>query len=346
MPGRNQVDDGRQHHPLNQARSDHRRTLISAGVFRLIQIAWSPIALVGYLSFVLRLLLDSRRSGVSSTALASLYTRWMQHTLGTRRDEPAARLLLALPHIPHLGLRLTTAGTRLAHWLTGYVPRVYRYPYEGDPPLMHEAAARTTFFDAALARHLRDMAQLVVLGAGWDTRAYRMPPTIRCFEVDRAPTQQAKRQLLAKAGLDPTRIVFVPADLMLDDWLKKLVQAGFDPDRPTFFLWEAVTMYLDRAAVERALRTIAGLARGSVVAFDYFQADLITARSLYWRYARAVTNAIGEPFRFGIQTTTPARTSVAAFLAACGLSLEEQRNFGPETKRKPARAGFTTAIVT
>ncbi len=321
------------------------RNIVKAIIFRIIQIAWSPIALVGYVLFVIKLIIYSRKSGVSATTLASLYTRWMQHKLGTRLDEPVARLMMVLPNVSHLALRLVTGGTLLAHRLTGYVPRIYRYPYEGDPPMAHEPAARTTLFDAALTRHLGDIDQLVILGAGWDTRSYRMPQGIHCFEVDTPKTQESKRQTLKKAGLDTSRITFVPADFMTDDWLEKLVQAGFDPDKPTFFLWEAVTMYLDREAVESTLRKIAGTASGSVVAFDYFNADLIESKGLFMRYARAVLNAIGEPFRFGIESPPPARKHVAAFLTSCDLSMEEQRNFGQETDRKPAMAGFTTAIV-
>ncbi len=105
-------------------------------------------------------------------------------------------------------------------------------------------------------------------------------------------------------------------------------------------------MYLDREAVESTLRKIAGTASGSVVAFDYFNADLIEGRGgLSMRYVRAVLNAIGEPLRFGIESPPPASKHVAAFLTSCGLSMEEQRNFGQETDRKPAMAGFTTAIV-
>ena len=63
------------------------------------------------------------------------------------------------------------------------------------------------------------------------------------------------------------------------------------------------------------------------------------------RYARAVLNATGESWHFGIDNTPPARTRVAAFLESCGLSLEEQRNFGQETSRKHAMAGFATATV-
>ena len=323
------------------------RTIVAAGVFRGIQIVGFPLALVAYVLFVVKLVMYSRRSGASATLLASFYTRWMQHQLGTSRDEPCARLMMVLPNVSQLGLRLVTGPTLLAHRLTGYVPRIYRYPYEGVPPMKDQPAARTTFFDAALQRHLAGIDQLVILGAGLDTRAYRLPAgtRIRCFEVDTPKTQPFKREMLKRAGVDTTRVTYVPADLENADWFEQLVDAGFAPDKPSFFLWEAVTMYLDREAVESTLRKIAATATGSVVAFDYFSAELIAGRSLYMRYARAVISATGEPWKFGIDNTPPVRQRVAAFLESCGLSLEEQRNFGQETGRKHAMAGFVTAIV-
>jgi methyltransferase (TIGR00027 family) len=253
-----------------------------------------------------------------------------------------------LPNVSFFGLRLVTGPTLLAQSLTGYVPRIYRYPYRGVPPMKDQTAARTTFFDAALERHLAGVDQLVVLGAGLDTRAYRLPAEarIRCFEVDTPRTQPFKREMLTKAGVDTARVTYVPADFGNEDWLAKLVDAGFRPEKPSFFLWESVTVYLDREAVESTLRKIAGTAPGSVVAFDYFSAELIEDRSPFMRYARAVLKAVGEPFgTFGIDSTPPVRQRVAAFLASCGLSLEEQRNFGPETEGKHAVAGFATATV-
>ncbi len=320
-------------------------SLIQAGVFCLIQLAWLPIAIVAYSFFVLKLVIFSRRSGVSSTTLASLYTRWMQHQLGTRSDEPVVRLMPILPNVSPLALQLVTAGTLQAHRLTGYVPRIYRYPYRGTPVLHHEGATRTTFFDLALARHLEEIEQLVVLGAGYDTRSYRMPEEIHCFEVDLEKNQRMKRKMLEKAGLDATRITFVPTDFMRENWFENLVQAGFDPGKRTFFLWEGVTMYLDEGAVTGTLRAIATTAKGSAVSFDYLRADLIKSQTLFWRYARAVANFIGEPLRFGIETTTPSSQSIAAFLESCDLTMEEQRNFESESNDKPAMAGFTTAIV-
>jgi hypothetical protein len=93
------------------------------------------------------------------------------------------------------------------------------------------------------------------------------------------------------------------------------------------------------------MRKIARTAAGTVVAFDYFSAELVDSRSLFMRYARAVANATGEPWHFGIDNTPPARDHVAAFLKSCGLTLEEHRNFGRETGRKRAEAGFATATV-
>ena len=323
------------------------RNIVAATLFRIIQIILLPIGAIAYVPFVVKLVAYSRRSGTSATVLASFYTRWMQHRLGTRRDEPCERLMTVLPNVSQLGLRLETAPTLVAHRLTGYVPRIYRYPYEGVPPMQHQSAARTTFYDAALERHLAGIDQLVILGAGLDTRAYRLPPEaqVRCFEVDTPKTQAFKREMLKKAGVDTTRVTFVPADFLKEDWFEKLVDAGFEPDKPGFFLWESVTMYLDREAVESTLRKIAGTAAGSVVAFDYFSAEIIESRSLFMRYARAVLNATGEPWRFGIDNTPPVREQVEAFLGSCGLSLEEQRNFGRETGRKRAMAGFAIGIV-
>lgn len=323
--------------------------IVARTIFRGIRIVLSPIELVGSLQFAAGSILVSRSLGVSETALASLYTRWMQHQLGTRLDDPCERLMMVLPNVPALGLILSSGPTLLAHRLTGYVPESYRYPYEHavDAPLSHEPVARTTFFDAALDRHLGEIDQFVVLGAGNDTRAYRLPADtrVRCFEVDAHKTQALKRAMLVKAGVDATQVTFVPADLMQSDWLDKLVNAGFEPEKPTLFLWEGVTMYLDQDAVENALRVIAGTASGSVVAFDYFTANTIRSRSLYMRYIRAVLNVAGEPWLFGIASVPPVREQVAILLQSCGLLMVEQRNFGQESERDRSAGGFATAIV-
>jgi methyltransferase (TIGR00027 family) len=323
------------------------RSVLTGVAFRLLQAGLVPVAVPGYVVFVVRLLRSSRRSDVSATVLASLYTRYMQHRLRTRDDEPAATLLQGIPAVCHPALALVTAPTLAAHRLTRHVPRIYRYPYEGTPPLSHQAAARTTFYDAALARHLRTVDQLVVLGAGLDTRSYTLPPgtPVQCFELDTATTQAFKRSLLAHTGLPTTGVSYVPVDFRTENWLEKAIEAGFDPTRPSFYLWEAVTMYLNLEAVQRTLSAVASTAEGSVVAFDYFATETLRSRSVFMRYARAATRFVGEPLTFGLDTTAPTRERITAFLAPWGLVPEEHRVFGRSTRRHPAPAGFITAVL-
>jgi len=320
----------------------------AAGFFRLIQLALLPLGVAGYVAAVPRLLAYSRRTGASATALASLYTRYMQHRLETRPDDPAARLMAVMPNVSMAAFRLETAPTLVGHLLTGYVPRIYRYPYQGPAPMLHQSTARTSFYDAAVQRHLSGVGQLVVLGAGFDTRAFRLPPEgrVRCFEIDMPLTQAYKLRMLEKAGLSTGLATYVSADFEAEDWMEKLVAAGFDLTRPALFIWEAVTMYLDRGSVEATLRRISAAAPGSAVAFDYFSKKIVVSRSPYMRYARAATRFVGEPLTFGIDNAPPARKSAADFVGSFGLVLEEHRNFGRETRRRSAPAGFVTAVVT
>lgn len=105
-----------------------------------------------------------------------------------------------------------TGPILFAHHLTGYVPKVYRYPFEGDIPEQYEASARVKFFDNVVDRYLPDITQFVTLGAGFDTRAYRLPQEwmIKSFEVDAPATQSVKQAILNKAGIQSDAVMFVP----------------------------------------------------------------------------------------------------------------------------------------
>jgi methyltransferase (TIGR00027 family) len=288
-----------------------------------------------------------RASDPSITAQGPLSARSFMHQLGLRHDAVAYRLLMALPSTSSLAVLLTAGPMLLAHRLTGYVPRAFRYPFEGDVPPQYEASARVTFVDAAVERYLATINQFVILGAGFDTRAFRLPRPgqIRCFEVDMPRTQASKQRLLRTTGIDATGTTFVAADFETEDWLARLVEAGFDSHQPAVFLWEGVVMYLDRPAVESTLRKIASTATGSVLVFDYFTVEPLRSPSLYWRYGRAATRAAGEPLRFGVDSTPPSRDRLAELLQSCGLVQAEQSTLGPETRGKRARGGFAVATV-
>jgi methyltransferase (TIGR00027 family) len=316
-------------------------------IFRLTQIALLPLGILGYVLFTAHLVLASRRMGVSTTVLASLYPRYMLHRLGERPDGPAARLIRSMPTVSRPGLFLIAVPTLAGHWLTGYVPFSYRYPYQGEPPMLHQTSSRITFYDQAVATHLAGADQLVILGAGFDTRAFRLPAgsVVRCFEVDEPRTQAFKLDMLQKTALGRDHATFVPADFDIEDWFEKLVASGFDPAKRSIFTWESVTMYLDRGSVVDSLRNIASTAAGTVIAFDYFSDEIITSSSPFMRYSRAIIKITGEPWIFGIDNTPPVRERVAEFVAACGLRLLDQRNFGPEAGETRSLAGFAIAEV-
>ena len=319
----------------------------AATVFYIVNVLLFPITLVGYVVWLVRIYMARRASGASISAQGPLSARAFMHQLRLRRDAAAYRLLMALPSTSGLAMLLTAGPMLLAHRLTGYVPSAFRYPFEGDVPPQFEASARVTFVDAAIERYLATINQFVILGAGFDTRAFRLPRPgqIRCFEVDTPQTQASKRQLLHKAGIDSTGITFVAADFETEDWLARLVEAGFDPHQPAVFLWEGVIMYLDRQAAESTLRKIASTATGSVLVFDYFTIEPLRSPGLYWRYGRTMTRAAGEPLRFGIDSTPPSRDRLSALLQSCGLALAEQRTLGQETDGKHAWGGFAVATV-
>ena len=333
------------------SKDDHKavsaRDLMTVTVFYAINILLFPVTLIGYVIWVGKIVRTSRRSGVSVTAQGPLSGRWFMHYLGTREDEPSAQLMMVLPGISPLGVRLTSASTKLAHRLTGYVPRVNRYPFEGDVPRQYEAAARMAFFDAVVDRYLPTMAQFVLLGAGFDTRALRLPKDmrVRSFEVDTPKTQAIKREMLSKTSIDATGITFVAADFEKEDWFTRLVGAGFDQSKPSLFLWEGVVMYLDREAVEDTLRKIGSCASGSMVAFDYFTTEVLSSQALYWRFARMSTRAVGEPLKFGIESLPPTRERLAELLQPCGLSLVEHHILGKEAGKERAWGGFALALV-
>jgi methyltransferase (TIGR00027 family) len=143
--------------------------------------------------------------------------------------------------------------------------------------------------------------QYVVLGAGFDTFAYRNPfPELRVFEVDHPDTQAVKRRRLADAGIEiPASLTFVSIDFTTTALADALEAAGFDESQPAFFSWLGVVPYLERPEIEETFRFIAGLPKGSAVAFDYAvppETLSWAGRLIYRRMAKRVA-AIGEPWK-------------------------------------------------
>jgi methyltransferase (TIGR00027 family) len=125
-------------------------------------------------------------------------------------------------------------------------------------------AARSHVAETALASAVLDrgVRQLVILGAGLDTFAYRNPfrETLRVFEVDHPATQAWKRRRLAEASIPvPPSLTFAPVDFEREDLLARLCAHGFEPGRPSFFTWLGVVPYLTSQAVVATLAMIGAL---------------------------------------------------------------------------------------
>lgn len=151
-------------------------------------------------------------------------------------------------------------------------------PYRhNDPmarPMRAAVVARAMAADAELAEAARaGVRQCVVLGAGLDTLAWRVPAAddgMRVFEVDHPATQAWKRDLMRQAGLSmPDGVTAVPADLQHASLQGVLERAGFRRDRPACFVWLGVTPYLRDSAIESTLRYVASLPAGTRIVFDY-----------------------------------------------------------------------------
>jgi methyltransferase (TIGR00027 family) len=132
---------------------------------------------------------------------------------------------------------------------------------------------RTRFAEDALAAaHAQGVRQLLVLGAGLDTYAYRssLPNGLRIFEVDHPTTQAWKRERLAAADIRlPSVLTYVPVDFECENAGDNLVAAGFDPHARSFVTWLGVVPYLTEQAIWSTLGYIASLPGGAEVVFDY-----------------------------------------------------------------------------
>jgi methyltransferase (TIGR00027 family) len=193
------------------------------------------------------------------------------------------------------------------------------------PPGIHEyILARTKIMDAAFIDALdAGVDQIVLLGAGYDTRALRFADRnqgTKIFELDAPTTQRAKRGVLDRKHISfPAELVFVPIDFDRQDIFDVLSKAGYQSGKKNLFLWEGVTMYLTAQAVDRTLEFIHHTAaQGSRMAFDYiFTSVLRKENKLYGEEkGYSMVANVGESWTFGLE-----EGEVESFLARRGFEI-------------------------
>jgi methyltransferase (TIGR00027 family) len=216
--------------------------------------------------------------------------------------------LPALVKVPLLRRRVRAVAERM-------VPGAYYFE-----------SARTRYLDDVLREEVgAGITQVVLLGAGYDSRAYRMADElagVTVFEVDLPAMSAIKRRKLRRI-LDaepPPNVRYVEIDFTTQDLGERLAESGHDPAAPTFFVWSGVAPYLPEDAVQDVLRFVAsqGNARTSI-AFDYCFQEIVDGDDSYYGAPELLARLEqqGEPLRSGIP-----RGRAAEYLAGLGLHLE------------------------
>ncbi len=267
----------------------------------------------------------STEEGGSLSAVKTLNARAVAAACGFGPDH------LAIPMIAKLSLtggggggwlftqaywRSLVLGFRLTRRL--YVDQAMRpfldkLPF-GEITYMH---LRTCWLDDVVEQFIASLdgglGQLVILGAGYDSRCRRLglPDNVRGFEVDAPGTQARKRALLEELGRGEGDLTYVTCDFARERWIDKLHREGFDFGVPSCFVWEGVSMYLTPEVVAETLKAVRMCAPGSMIGFDYILHKIVLAPSTQSRTKRA-----GEPWLFGLK-----EGEQEGFVAAQGLEV-------------------------
>ncbi len=208
--------------------------------------------------------------------------------------------------------------------------------------------ARCRYMDDLLQEMMGNgLQQLVILGAGYDSRAYRfeqLKTGVRVFEVDHPATQQAKmKKVKAVLGQLPGNVTYVGVDFNRDTLADKLATQSYDEHRKTLFIWEGVVMYLSLHAVDSTLGFIVHHSGpGSQVVFDYIYTALLDGSVRHGEVSRMrrVRRFSGEGLAFSIQ-----QGMVKDFLVQRGFvnvtdvssdELHARYFIGPNARRKVA----------
>lgn len=182
--------------------------------------------------------------------------------------------------------------------------------------------SRTRFIDDAVQDALsQGIKQVVILGAGLDTRPYRLAgmEQAKVFEVDLPSVQEDKKKKLQKHfGQLPKQIAFLPIDFDTQSLEAVFTGTTFDPASPAIFVWEGVTQYLSEEAVRQTLAFVGDLAPGSILVFTYVLKSFIERRSDIPGADKMMDMVAkrGAPWLFGLEPS-----SVASYLSSFHLRL-------------------------
>jgi len=144
---------------------------------------------------------------------------------------------------------------------------------KSTPGVVGGILCRSLYIDDLLIKAIKEgIGAVVNLGAGADSRAFRIPgiENIQYFELDSPEVLKVKRSNInKKIGELPSNLSLVPIDFNSQDLGEELKKAGYDLSFKTFFIWEGVTQYISKEAIDNTLKYVAQAATGSKIVFTY-----------------------------------------------------------------------------
>lgn len=186
---------------------------------------------------------------------------------------------LAIRMLP-LGARIVVRFLRLPwmrDWLIGRSEKT-------DPGIWGGLLCRKRYVDEKIEACRNDMEAVVSLGAGFDTRPFRLPllADMPMWEIDQRENIETKQKRLRQAlGQIPTNVKLIAVDFDLDDLGRVLASQGYSPTKRTFFVWEGVTQYLTEQGVRTTFDWLAKASPGSQLVFTYVRKGFLTGETLY-----------------------------------------------------------------
>jgi len=253
---------------------------------------------------------------------ASRTAEYMAYFRALESARPVSRRLFHDPFATRFLSPVLRGAAAIAR-VPAFAPLVDAYTDFRLPGARTSAIARTKLIDDALLEGLKSgISQVVILGAGFDCRAYRLPQleSAALFEVDHPATHATKlaclRQALSKS---PENVRHVEIDFLRQTLPDVLAHSGFQPLLPAVFIWEGVTQYLTPDAIDAVLNFVATCSAGTRLIFTYVHAGMIDGSVAFKAAPRLLRGyaQLGEPWIFGLRPE-----GAADFLRQRGLNLE------------------------
>jgi methyltransferase (TIGR00027 family) len=218
---------------------------------------------------------------------------------------------------------------KLASWMARFPAGerwLYRYMQRRIPGALASGVARTRYIDDLLEARLHQcVSQVILLGAGFDTRALRLPclREVRVVEVDHPDTAGRKQAILRK-GLPqlPAHVSYLSIDFNRQSLSELFRERGVDLSLPTVILWEGVTNYLQREAIDEVMRLAARFPAGSAIIFTYIHRRVLEEPAAFFGAERLIADLarIEEKWTCGFVPE-----EMPDYLRAFGLGLVEDR---------------------